>query len=339
MYASLKPEDDPYTIELERALQLVREKAEMIANRTIKDFGNGIQVLNGRYGPYITDGDKNAKIPKDKEPGELTEAECVELLAAAPFRPKRGGGRFGKGKAAKAAPAKKPLPRSRRRRKQRRKKRPRRKPPRKPQPRKPSKKPRRRKPPQKSGGLRKTAQPTSIRLFPDSHASAGGKALLECAAALRAGGVVAYPTEAVFGLGCDPHDRAAFDRLFALKQRPPTQGVLLIGADFEQIAPYIDLARTPADALRARARRGRAAHLDLPARRRRAGMGRRRPRRHCAARHGARAGSGVVPRIRRRDRLDQRESPRRASRAHGRRGARGVRRCAGGDPEGRNRGT
>jgi len=108
MYASLKPEDDPYTIELERALQLVREKAEMIANRTIKDFGNGIQVLNGRYGPYITDGDKNAKIPKDREPGELTEAECVELLAAAPFRPKRGGGRFGKGKAAaKSAPAKK----------------------------------------------------------------------------------------------------------------------------------------------------------------------------------------------------------------------------------------
>jgi DNA topoisomerase-1 len=99
-YASLKPEDDPYTIELERALQLVREKAEMIANRTITDFGNGIQVLNGRYGPYITDGDKNARIPKDKEPRELTEAECVELLAAAPFRPKRGGGRFGKGKAA-----------------------------------------------------------------------------------------------------------------------------------------------------------------------------------------------------------------------------------------------
>jgi DNA topoisomerase-1 len=101
MYASLKPEDDPYTIEMERALQLVREKAELIANRTILDFGNGIQVLNGRYGPYITDGDKNAKIPKDKEPRELTEAECVELLAAAPNRPKRGGGRFGKAKTAK----------------------------------------------------------------------------------------------------------------------------------------------------------------------------------------------------------------------------------------------
>jgi len=108
-YASLQPTDDPYTIELPRALELVRAKAEAAANRIIKDFGNGIQVLNGRYGPYITDGEKNARIPKEKEPSELTEAECVELLAAAPNRPKRGGGRFGKGakggKAAKTAKA------------------------------------------------------------------------------------------------------------------------------------------------------------------------------------------------------------------------------------------
>ena len=113
MYASLKPEDDPYTIELPRALELIREKQELIASRTIRDFGNGIQILNGRFGPYITDGSKNARIPKDKEPRELTEAECMALLAAAPDRPKRG--RFGKGKAAAktaakpeaAAPAKK----------------------------------------------------------------------------------------------------------------------------------------------------------------------------------------------------------------------------------------
>ncbi|WP_306582046.1 DNA topoisomerase I [Dokdonella sp.] len=98
LYASLQTGDDPYTIELPRALELIRAKAEAAANRIIRDFGNGIQVLNGRYGPYITDGDKNARIPKDKEPRELTEAECVELLAAAPNRPKRGGGRFGKGK-------------------------------------------------------------------------------------------------------------------------------------------------------------------------------------------------------------------------------------------------
>ncbi|MBK7210577.1 MAG: DNA topoisomerase I [Xanthomonadales bacterium] len=99
-YASLGKEDDPYTIELPRALELVRARAELLANRTIKDFGNGIQILNGRYGPYITDGDKNARIPKDREPPSLSEAECVELLAAAPFRPKRGFGKGAKGKAA-----------------------------------------------------------------------------------------------------------------------------------------------------------------------------------------------------------------------------------------------
>ena len=69
------------------------------------------------------------------------------------------------------------------------------------------------------------------------------------AAALRAGGVVAYPTEAVWGLGCDPHSRAAFERLFALKRRPPEHGVLLIGADFAQVAAYIDLGATPPGAL------------------------------------------------------------------------------------------
>jgi L-threonylcarbamoyladenylate synthase len=71
-------------------------------------------------------------------------------------------------------------------------------------------------------------------------------ATVRAAAALRAGGVVAYPTEAVFGLGCNPRDEAVFARLFALKRRPPTQGVLLIGADFAQVAPYIDLDAMPA---------------------------------------------------------------------------------------------
>jgi L-threonylcarbamoyladenylate synthase len=71
-------------------------------------------------------------------------------------------------------------------------------------------------------------------------------ATVDAAAALvRGGGVLAYPTEAVYGLGCDPHDRDAFERLFALKGRPSTQGVLLIAADFEQVAPYIDLAAVP----------------------------------------------------------------------------------------------
>jgi L-threonylcarbamoyladenylate synthase len=69
------------------------------------------------------------------------------------------------------------------------------------------------------------------------------------AALMRRGGVLAYPTEAVFGLGCDPHDRAAFDRLFALKQRPPLQGVLLIASDFAQVERYIALDDVPAGIL------------------------------------------------------------------------------------------
>lgn len=71
----------------------------------------------------------------------------------------------------------------------------------------------------------------------------------EAADTLRAGGVVAYPTEAVYGLGCDPADERAFARLFDLKQRPPAQGVLLIAADFAQVEPFIDSAALPAGAL------------------------------------------------------------------------------------------
>jgi DNA topoisomerase-1 len=106
-YASLK-EDDPYTITLERALEVIEAKKLADANRIIQDFGvDDIQVLNGRYGPYITDKKKNAKIPKERDPKTLTLEECRAMLAAAPER----GGRFGrrgaaaKGKKAAAAPA------------------------------------------------------------------------------------------------------------------------------------------------------------------------------------------------------------------------------------------
>ena len=61
----------------------------------------------------------------------------------------------------------------------------------------------------------------------------------QAAALLRAGAVLTYPTEGVYGLGCDPDDRTAFDKVFALKQRPPEQGVLLIAASFEQVADWI----------------------------------------------------------------------------------------------------
>ena len=85
-YVSLKT-DDPFTISAERALEVIREKEIADANRLILDFPEAsIQVLNGRYGPYIKDKDRNAKIPKGREPKSLTLEECLALLAAAPVR-------------------------------------------------------------------------------------------------------------------------------------------------------------------------------------------------------------------------------------------------------------
>ncbi|MEA5124754.1 DNA topoisomerase I [Xanthomonas floridensis] len=82
VYASLKKEDDPYTIDLARAVFLIEEKEEIARNRVIKEFdGSDIQVLNGRFGPYISDGKLNGKIPKDREPASLTFEEVQQLLA------------------------------------------------------------------------------------------------------------------------------------------------------------------------------------------------------------------------------------------------------------------
>jgi len=111
-YVSLKPEDDPFSITLERALELVKEKKEADANRIIKEFeAQGISVLNGRYGPYITDGNKNARIAKDVDPASLTLEQCQEAIEKAPAR--RGRKKAGAKKkassktTAKKAPAKK----------------------------------------------------------------------------------------------------------------------------------------------------------------------------------------------------------------------------------------
>ena len=107
-YASLKSEDDPYTITLPRATQLVAERLEMLANRVIQDFANGIQILNGRYGPYVTNGEVNARIPKQQEPRALNLAQCQELLASAPAKKMRAAKKATAKKAtAKKATAKK----------------------------------------------------------------------------------------------------------------------------------------------------------------------------------------------------------------------------------------
>ncbi|MBL8256852.1 MAG: DNA topoisomerase I [Pseudoxanthomonas mexicana] len=104
-YASLKKEDDPYTIDLARAVFLIEEKEEIARNRIIKEFdGSDIQVLNGRFGPYISDGKLNGKIPKDREPASLTFEEVQKLLEET-GKPVRKG--FGKKAPAKKAAVKK----------------------------------------------------------------------------------------------------------------------------------------------------------------------------------------------------------------------------------------
>ncbi len=93
-FVSLK-DDDPYTVSLERALEVIAAKQLADANRLIHDFGvDDIQLLNGRYGPYITDKKKNARVPKGRDPKSLTLEECRALLAAAPLKGTRG--RFGR---------------------------------------------------------------------------------------------------------------------------------------------------------------------------------------------------------------------------------------------------
>ncbi len=67
--------------------------------------------------------------------------------------------------------------------------------------------------------------------------------------ALRKGCVIAYPTEGVFGLGCDPDNQTAMLRLLAIKQRPVEKGVILIAASYAQLRPYVDETQLTAEQL------------------------------------------------------------------------------------------
>jgi len=87
IFVSIK-EHDPFTIDEATARRLIIEKAEKIAQSLVADFGK-IQVKIGRYGPYITDGKKNAPVPKEQDPAKLTEKEAKLLLAAAPTKKRR----------------------------------------------------------------------------------------------------------------------------------------------------------------------------------------------------------------------------------------------------------
>jgi DNA topoisomerase-1 len=107
-FVSLPKEDDPYTVDLERALELIAAKQKADAERIIQVFEEqGIQILKGKYGPYITNGKKNLSVPKDREPDSLTLAECIELLANAPEKRGRGKKASSKKTASKKASKKK----------------------------------------------------------------------------------------------------------------------------------------------------------------------------------------------------------------------------------------
>ncbi|WP_091548065.1 type I DNA topoisomerase [Thermoflexibacter ruber] len=95
-FVSLKKDQDPLTISEAEAIALIEEKRQADAQKYIKEFPErpDIKVLNGRFGAYISAGNKNVKIPKGKIPAELTLEECIALVEATPEKAK--GGKFAK---------------------------------------------------------------------------------------------------------------------------------------------------------------------------------------------------------------------------------------------------
>ena len=85
LFVSIKPLD-PHTITMEEAMDLYAAKLQKDADKNIAEFASGLKILNGPYGPYITDGKKNARIAKDIDPKSITEAAAKKLLAAAPAK-------------------------------------------------------------------------------------------------------------------------------------------------------------------------------------------------------------------------------------------------------------
>ncbi len=87
-FVSLKEDDgdDPFSVDIERAIELIEAKRKADRERFIKSFDEDdtMQVLNGRWGPYLKAGKKNYKIPKDLEPAELTYEDCLKIIKEAP---------------------------------------------------------------------------------------------------------------------------------------------------------------------------------------------------------------------------------------------------------------
>lgn len=91
LFVSLGKEDDPYTVNLERAIELIEAKREKEKNAVIKIFPEDaeIKVLNGRWGPYLSYQKKNFKLPRNIQPEELTLEACREIIASSDKAPRR----------------------------------------------------------------------------------------------------------------------------------------------------------------------------------------------------------------------------------------------------------
>lgn len=88
MFVSIKP-FDPYNITLEESLNLYKDKLKSEAEKNIADFGNGIKILKGRFGPYITNGNKNVKIPKEIDPTNIDLEKAKEIIESSKSTKKR----------------------------------------------------------------------------------------------------------------------------------------------------------------------------------------------------------------------------------------------------------
>ncbi|MBP9852630.1 MAG: topoisomerase [Patescibacteria group bacterium] len=88
LFISIKPHD-PHDIDLTTAREFYTAKLQAEAEKNIADFGDGIKVLKGRWGPYVTDGSKNAKVSKDIDPTSITREQALKMLSEAPAAKKR----------------------------------------------------------------------------------------------------------------------------------------------------------------------------------------------------------------------------------------------------------
>ena len=91
LFVSLAKTDDPYSVDLDRAIELIEQKREKDRNSVLRVFEQDpeLRILNGRWGPYLSYKKTNVRLPKGKKAEDLTFEECIEMVSKAPSTPKR----------------------------------------------------------------------------------------------------------------------------------------------------------------------------------------------------------------------------------------------------------